>query len=425
MARFATVSKNELEKLLADKDAENTKKATKLAVNIFTTYLKEKKIKEPDDKESLAAVCGFGLNRQYISTRDINIINDPAFNETNKVFGAKCVELKRQGLAKVEHKQPICQEDLQKLYECGIFDISNPVTLQNKIFFEVMLYFCRRGRQNLRQLKKTDFSVMTDGKGNKYVRKITDELTKNRRENDDGLDGGIMLENSGSHCPVTSFKLYIKHLNPLSEYLFQRPKTKDIFACSQDVWYDNMVVGERSLGEKMKKISKDANLSKTYTNHSIRATAVTILDRSGFEARHIMAVSGHKNESSIRSYCKTNMSTKKEMSASLSTKCVAAGQKLPDLGHHQLSPEMSASLSTECVVAGQKLPDLGHHQLSPEMLASLSTECVVAGQKLPDLGHHQLSPVLSLSQEEFIMQNTHTENTKTFNFRNCSVSFFQ
>ena len=39
MARFATVSKNELEKLLADKDAENTKKATKLAVNIFTTYL--------------------------------------------------------------------------------------------------------------------------------------------------------------------------------------------------------------------------------------------------------------------------------------------------------------------------------------------------------------------------------------------------
>ena len=88
-----------------------------------------------------------------------------------------------------------------------------------------------------------------------------------------------------------------------------------------------MVVGERSLGDKMKKISKDANLSKTYTNHSIRATAVTILDRSGFEARHIMVVSGHKNESSIRSYCKMDMSTKREMSASLSTECVVAGQE--------------------------------------------------------------------------------------------------
>ena len=120
---------------------------------------------------------------------------------------------------------------------------------------------------------------MTGAKGNKYVRKI---LTKNRREDDDDLDGGIMLENSGTHCSVTSFELYIKHLNPLNEYLFQLPKTKGIFDCSQDVWCDNMVVGERSLGEKMKKISKDANLSKTYTNHSIRATAVTILDRSGF-----------------------------------------------------------------------------------------------------------------------------------------------
>ena len=148
------------------------------------------------------------------------------------------------------HKQPICQEDLQKLYECGIFDINNPVTLQNKIFFEVMLYFCRRGRQNLRQLKKTDFSVMTDGKGNKYVRKITDELTKNRRENDDGLDGGIMLENSGPHCPVTSFELYIKHLNPLNEYLFQRPKTKGIFdylktSGTTTWWWENARLGKK------------------------------------------------------------------------------------------------------------------------------------------------------------------------------------
>jgi len=60
-----------------------------------------------------------------------------------------------------------------------------------------------------------------------------------------------------------------------------------------------MVVGERSLGEMMKQISKQAGLSKDYTNHSIRAAAVTILDKSGFEARHIMSLSGHGSESSI------------------------------------------------------------------------------------------------------------------------------
>ena len=36
----------------------------------------------------------FGLNRHFLSARDINIINDPAFREANKVFSAKCVELK-------------------------------------------------------------------------------------------------------------------------------------------------------------------------------------------------------------------------------------------------------------------------------------------------------------------------------------------
>ena len=78
-----------------------------------------------------------------------------------------------------------------------------------------------------------------------------------------------------------------------------------------------MVVGERTLGEKMKCISKEAELSKIYSNHSIRATAVTILDKCGYDARHIMAVSGHKSVSSIRSYFKTDTSTKKQMSESM------------------------------------------------------------------------------------------------------------
>ena len=93
----------------------------------------------------------------------------------------------------------------------------------------------------------------------------------------------------------------------------------------------------------MKRISKKANLSKTYTNHSIRATAVTVLDRSGFEARHIMTIGGHKSESSIGSYCNTDISTKRKMPAFLSTECVAPNNELPDLSCQQLSPILSFS----------------------------------------------------------------------------------
>jgi hypothetical protein len=52
----------------------------------------------------------------------------------------------------------------------------------------------------------------------------------------------------------------------------------------------------------MKTISKAAHLGQIYTNHSVRATHMCILDEAGFEARHIMRTSGHKNEASIRSY---------------------------------------------------------------------------------------------------------------------------
>jgi len=45
----------------------------------------------------------------------------------------------RQGLAKVEHKPPICEEDLKKLYESTAFGLNDPEKLQNKVFFEVML----------------------------------------------------------------------------------------------------------------------------------------------------------------------------------------------------------------------------------------------------------------------------------------------
>ena len=41
------------------------------------------------------------------------------------------------------------------------------------------MHFGRRGRENLRTLRRTDFSVSTDGEGCMYVEKIRDEQTKN------------------------------------------------------------------------------------------------------------------------------------------------------------------------------------------------------------------------------------------------------
>ena len=69
----------------------------------------------------------------------------------------------------------------------------------------------------------------------------------------------------------------------------------------------------------MSKISTMAGLSQSYTNHCIRATNLTALDDVGIEARHIMRVSGHKSEASIRSYaCRLNAKKKEQISETLS-----------------------------------------------------------------------------------------------------------
>ena len=165
------------------------------------------------------------------------------------------------------------------------------------------MFFCRRGRQNLRELKRDDFAIKTNPQGQRCVVKKSDELTKNHRVHDaQAEERGMMV--------VYSFEKYLTHLNPLNEFLFQRPKR-----CSPSdgiIWHDNMVVGENTLGKKMKVLSKEAKLSVKYTNHSIRATTITILDRNGYEARHIMSVSGHRSASILKSYTKTGDITKEQ-----------------------------------------------------------------------------------------------------------------
>ena len=85
----------------------------------------------------------FGLNRHFKSTRGIDIINDVEF-KANKVFTAQCVQLKKDGQAKIQHKPPIhvLDDDLKNLYESGVFNSDHPKTLLNKVFFEIMLCFC-------------------------------------------------------------------------------------------------------------------------------------------------------------------------------------------------------------------------------------------------------------------------------------------
>ena len=82
--------------------------------------------------------------------------------------------------------------------------------------------------------------------------------------------------------------------------LWQKPKKR--ITDPDGHWYDNVPLSKESIGSVMKVLSEKAELSEVYTNHSIRHYVIDTLEENNFEARHIIAVTGHKSESSIRQY---------------------------------------------------------------------------------------------------------------------------
>ena len=103
------------------------------------------------------------------------------------------------------------------------------------------------------------------------------------------------------NCPVDTYLLYVSKLHDGIPYLWQRPRPGPVNYVDER-WYQCSRMGHNPIETFMKKLSEEANLESSYTNHSIRATCISKLDTHGFEARHITAISSHKSESTIREY---------------------------------------------------------------------------------------------------------------------------
>ena len=111
------------------------------------------------------------------------------------------------------------------------------------------------------------------------------------------LATALMYETSEENDGYKAMKFYIAKLNPKNDAFFQYPKKQ--WKYDDKIWYDAKPIGVNKLDNMMKSISEAAKLSKDYTNHSVRATAITLWSNSNIQNRHIMAISGHRSEQSL------------------------------------------------------------------------------------------------------------------------------
>ena len=234
----------------------------------------------------------------------ISIIRDQQFKIANKSLSAKLKQLKAQGFAKVQHHPSISPEDIKKCYETKVFSGETPIGLLRVNWFNISLHFCRRGRENLRTLTPDSFVIKKDANDSEYVEMSVSEKTKNHQGGlgDKADESDPKMFSSGMpNCPVKYFKKFLSVLNPNQTALFQKPKRN--FLSSDKIWFENSPIGVNKLGDMMKEISLAASLSKVYTNHCVRSTTISALDEAGIPIHRIMQTSGHRSESSVKSYC--------------------------------------------------------------------------------------------------------------------------
>jgi hypothetical protein len=191
MKRFATNSESEIATKRLNMHSENTTKANKRAATALRDYLKENSQNtnfEALDANALAEVLGHfyldarkvdgkhykssslenvrhGLNR-YLKDpphyKQFDIIKDTAFTNANANFKAAMAELKRLGLGATDHYPTISEEDRRKVYTSVHTSPQTPLGLFNKVQFDLRLYFCRRGSENIYNFTKDTFQVSTD-----------------------------------------------------------------------------------------------------------------------------------------------------------------------------------------------------------------------------------------------------------------------
>ena len=92
----------------------------------------------------------------------------------------------------------------------------------------------------------------------------------------------------------------------------------------------------------MKCLSINCQLSRLYTNHSIRVTGATILNQCKFSASQIMSVTGHKSVSSLAIYQRVSDQEKLDMGQALSN-AMAMGMGASTCGVQSRPPTSSTS----------------------------------------------------------------------------------
>ena len=224
---FHETTEQELQDLLNDSKSKNTNRSTKTSLNKFKKFLQLRGYPDLEDLEcdqlpdiltkfytdvrtsgkgelfmtGSLKVIRVGLNRYFKMEKNVDIVNDEAFTRSNLVFDGVQVRTKKSGKSLTKSTPHITKEDLKLIG--NYFNINHmtgpqPKVLQHTVQFFIMYFFCRRGIENLYEMTKDHFKLVTEYDGTQYVMQNIDEKDKNHGAQDTELaNQGKMYADAG------------------------------------------------------------------------------------------------------------------------------------------------------------------------------------------------------------------------------------
>ncbi|KAK3099023.1 hypothetical protein FSP39_025339 [Pinctada imbricata] len=174
----------------------------------------------------------------------------------------------------------------------------------------------------------------------------------------------------------------------------------------------------------MSGLSKSVGLSKSYTNHSIRATGATILSKGMYGPAHVMAVTGHKSVQSLSVYQRLSNDEKIQMAYTLFKNIVPVSKNvLPALPSTEQLGSIMPPAGSENVMA-PALPSTERPAIMPpstsdslltQELSGVNMEEIFCDFENVSVQVHQVQ-----SRSINIMRNS-THSTQPI-FHNCTVN---
>ncbi|KAJ6249277.1 hypothetical protein M0813_01878 [Anaeramoeba flamelloides] len=330
--QFQKKTEEELQRTRNDFRSVNTDRSTNTSLKIWNDYciglglfkpntlepidiyLKERYIKENFNKERKGDV--------------VNLFYDGEFDSFRNQLKSKYNDLLKKGLAKIEHTKAITKKEyleILKAYNCD-----GPINLLKLLILNLGIHLGLRGGTH-NKLQVDQFKHKTDDCNWKYYEWV-ERTSKVRNSNPRGKIHNPRIiriyENSENEkCCYYVLKNYLeKRPNGIKNDAFYAQPNCNFYKNKTGNWFKRSKLGKNAIYKYFKEIVSSLK-EKKIVLHSLRATAISWLEKKGMDFKTIAKISGHRDPRSMEKYLDMGNERKREISNLLSEVKITNGGK--------------------------------------------------------------------------------------------------